>query len=421
MAGVDSLLSFLDSSPSPVHAVESAAERLLSIGFGVAHHDEVDPTFFARSRGVIRRNGALVAWNWPDGADPSGGATIIGAHTDSPCLRLKPRPNSRAAGVSLLEVEIYGGALLNSWLDRDLGLAGTIHGLDGSARLINDRRPLARIPQLAIHLDREVNEKGLLLNRQNHMRPLWSISEADVVQEVFGTTLKDVAALDCVLFDINPAARVGREGEMIASGRLDNLVSCWAAIEAMAGHVTETPLIVCLFDHEEVGSESTTGAGGPLLESIIDELLRSRNQQGRRFEFLRSSLCISADNAHALHPNYQERHDSNHAPLLNGGPAIKVNANQRYATSPRGEAIVRASAAEAGIPLQTFVSNNAMPCGSTIGPITATRLGIETIDMGVPQLAMHSARETCGADDPLRLCELMVRVAATRVVRRSRL
>lgn len=420
MAGVDSLLSFLDSSPSPAHAVETSATRLLSSGFAVAHHDDLEPSFFAQSRGVIRRHGALVAWVWPEAVNPSTGATIIGAHTDSPCLRLKPRPNSRSAGVSLLEVEVYGGALLNSWLDRDLGIAGTIHGLDGSVRLVVERRPIARIPQLAIHLDRDVNEKGLLLNRQNHMRPLWSIGEADVIRDVFGTKMNDIASIDCVLFDVNPAARVGRDGEMIASGRLDNLVSCWAAVEAIAEHDANAPLIICLFDHEEVGSESTTGAGGPLLESVIDELLRSRKQIDRRFEFLRSTLCISADNAHALHPNYPERHDSNHAPLLNGGPAIKINANQRYATSPRGEAIVRAAAVEAGIPLQTFVSNNVMPCGSTIGPITATRLGIETVDVGVPQLAMHSARETCGADDPSRLRDLMLHVATSRVGRPSR-
>lgn len=412
MSDVDDLLRFLDASPSPSHAVDSASRKLESAGFSVADHRHVQPDFFAVERGVLRCDSALIAWSWPDEADPAEGATIVGAHTDSPCLRLKPRPNSRAAGCSLLEVEVYGGALLNSWLDRDLGLAGVVHGTDGSSRLVVDRRPLARVPQLAIHLDREVNEKGLLLNRQVHLRPVWSLDGSNVVREVFGVDESEVAAFGIVLFDVTPAARVGGNEEMIASGRLDNLVSCWAAIDALQSHSTARPLLICLFDHEEVGSESRIGAAGPLLESTIDEMLARRGQASRRLEFLRSSLCISADNAHALHPNYPERHDPNHAPVLNAGPALKTNANQRYATSPRGASVVRRAAQAAGIPLQEFVSNNTMPCGSTIGPITATRLGIETVDVGVPQLAMHSARETCGADDPLRLRDLISRIAS---------
>lgn len=413
MASVDGLLAFLDGSPSPAHAVDSVVNRLGGAGWLIGDHATTTREIFAAQRGAVHRDGAIIAWSWPAAATTAEGATFVGAHTDSPCIKLKARQASRSAGCSVLEVELYGGLLLNSWLDRDLGVAGVVYDSDGTARKVCDRRALARIPQLAIHLDREVNDKGLVLGRQTHMRPIWALDEHDFVSDVLGITDADRAAFDIVLFDVNPAARVGIGGEMIASARLDNLVSCWAATEAIVGHEGVRPIVMCLFDHEEVGSESTTGAAGPLLEVVVDELLRARSGLDQRFEFIRSSLCISADNAHALHPNYPDRHDPAHAPLLNRGPALKTNANQRYATSARGASFVRRVASDSGIPLQNFVSNNAMPCGSTIGPITATRMGIETVDIGVPQLAMHSARETCGADDPTRLRDLIVRVAST--------
>lgn len=410
MADVGGLLRFLDDSPSPVHAVSTAASLLAPDGFGIRDLRSAGPAHFASPKGVVSVAGALVAWSWPETADPDNGALLVGAHTDSPCLRLKPRPNSRGAGLSVLETEIYGGVLLNSWLDRDLGLAGVVHDRNGGSSLFVIRRPVARIPQLAIHLDRDVNEKGLLLNRQTHMRPIWAVGDRDIldlVSESARVQRSEVVSFDAVFFDVNPAAVVGASGEFIASGRLDNLVSCWAAIEAIRVHDGPMPMITCLFDHEEVGSESTTGAAGPLLERTIVELLRARGGSESTFAFFNGSLCISADNAHALHPNHPERHDPNHAPLINHGPALKVNANQRYATSGRGASILKRVAIDAGLPLQEFVSNNTMPCGSTIGPITATRLGIETVDIGVPQFAMHSARETCGASDPLVLRDLL--------------
>lgn len=411
MATIDDLLAFLDDSPSPTHVVASVLDRLEPRGFHIGAHRDADRDLFGATHGAIHRDGAIIAWSWPLDAAIEDGATFVGAHTDSPCLKLKSRQVSRGAGCSILEVEMYGGLLLNSWLDRDLGIAGVVHESNGRRRPVLDRRPLARIPQLAIHLDRDVNEKGLVLGRQTHMRPIWALDEADFISEVLGVTIPDEAAFDVVLFDINPAALVGRSGELIASGRLDNLVSCWAATDALIAHGGPRPLVMCLFDHEEVGSESTTGAAGPLLEVVVDELLRARSKLDRRYEFTRASLCISVDNAHALHPNYTDRHDQNHAPLINRGPALKSNANQRYATSSRGAAHVRSVAKNAGLPLQEFVSNNAVPCGSTIGPITATRMGIETVDVGIPQWAMHSARETCGSEDPLRLRELIVRLA----------
>lgn len=404
MADTDDLLAFLDESPSPYHAVAASVSRLGTAGFGCVSYQAANDEHFLLSKGVATLGGALIAWSWPTNTT-QGGALVVGAHTDSPCLRLKPRPNSNSAGISMLEVEVYGGALLNSWLDRDLGLAGVAYSSEGVARLLSVDRPVARIPQLAIHLDRDVNDKGLLLNRQTHLRPIWGAEGGDVLA-VLGVQAEET--FDVVLFDTTPARCVGANGEFIASGRIDNLVSCWAGVDALRRHVGSRPMIVCLFDHEEVGSESTTGAAGPMLESIVAELLRVRGLAERRFDFLRRSLCISADNAHGLHPNYPERHDPNHAPLVNRGPALKRNANQRYATSANGASIVRRIARDAGVPLQDFVSNNSMPCGSTIGPITATRMGIETVDIGVPQLAMHSARETCGARDPSALRDLIV-------------
>ena len=410
---VNDLLAFLDGAPSPWHAAALISEGLESEGFITGEWREVDGGFFESERGVLRCDGALVAWCWPNNSDPRAGSTIVGAHTDSPGLRLKPRPNSQAAGFSTLEIEIYGGVLLNSWIDRDLGIAGRVFAPDGTSRLFCDGRPIARIPQLAIHLDREVNERGLVLNRQTHVRPLWAVGPADVFVETMGLNHETISGFDALLFDTNPARLVGLNGELIASGRLDNLVSCWAAKRALVRHSGPRPMVICLFDHEEVGSQSTVGAAGPMLEVTLRELLRARGALDHWHRFTSSSLCISADNAHALHPNYPERHDPNHAPLINRGPALKFNTNQRYATSARGAAHVTMACQKANIPLQLFVSNNTMPCGSTIGPTTATRLGIETVDVGVPQLAMHSARETCGAVDPLTLVDLLVAVAAS--------
>ena len=409
------LLEFLDSSPSPFHAVATARNSLIEAGFDVADYSSVAVQHFGIEKGAVARGGALVAWSWPS-SSVRPGSLIVGAHTDSPGLRLKPNPLSSGAGMALLEVEIYGGVLLNSWLDRDLGIAGMVHLSDGTSRLVDTRRAVARIPQLAIHLDRDVNEKGLVLNRQNHLRPVLGSATATLERLLEGTGLAstdDVAGFELGLYDVTPAALVGAVNDLVASGRLDNLVSCWAAIDALVrvSVGVDRPLIVALFDHEEVGSESITGAAGPLLETVVDELLAARGMSGDRFDFLRHSLCLSADNAHALHPNYPERHDSNHAPLVNRGPALKFNANQRYATTAAAAARVEAVARAAGIPTQRFASNNAMPCGSTIGPITATRLGIETVDIGVPQLAMHSARETCGTLDPPALRDLIVALA----------
>jgi aspartyl aminopeptidase len=399
------LRAFLDASPSPFHAVTTAAAQLGAHGF--VEVDERRP-WEGAPRGFVVRGGALVAWRAPDGATSSAAPfRIVGAHTDSPCLRVKPRPDTGQLGWKQLAVEVYGGVLLNSWLDRDLGVAGYVVHADGSVEAVLRRTPIARVPQLAIHLDRDVNERGLVLDKQQHLTPVWGTGSASEggFAELLGVA--GAVAWNLCLFDLTPAAVLGGDASLLASGRLDNLLSCWAALDALvaaepagADHVS----VVALFDHEEVGSESTSGASGPILETILERLVVGRG--GGRDDLHRAlagSSCISADNAHAVHPNYPERHEPGHRPIVNAGPAIKVNSNQRYATSPETAALFARSCEAAQVPWQTFVSRNNMPCGSTIGPLTATRLGVATVDVGVPQLSMHSARELCGAADPMHL------------------
>ena len=402
------LRAYLDASPSPFHAVAEAAGRLAAAGFQEVH----EPAVWAPvPLGYVRRGGALVAWRSPRAkTDAAAPLRIVGAHTDSPCLRVKPHPDTGQLGWKQLAVEVYGGALVNSWLDRDLGIAGRVVRADGSVEDLVRRDPIARVPQLAIHLDRDVNDRGLVLDKQQHLTPVWgsgAVREGELAEHL---GVADATNWTLCLFDLTPAAVLGGDHSLLASGRLDNLVSCWAALDALIGarddrqHVS----LIALFDHEEVGSESTTGAAGPILETIVERLVLARG--GTREDLLRAlagSTCVSADNAHAVHPNYPERHEPGHRPIVNHGPALKVNSNQRYATSAETAALFARCCDVAGVPMQTFVSRNNMPCGSTIGPITATRLGIPTVDVGVPQLSMHSARELCGVEDPVSLARAL--------------
>ncbi len=400
------LIDFLDRSPSPWHAVESTIARL----DGFAKLDERDEWSEIPAQGLVVRDGALIAWSIPDGAQTSTGFHIGGAHTDSPCLRIKPRPDTSVAGWKQLSVEVYGGILNNTWLDRDLGIAGRVVSSTGEQRLVEVAEPVARVPQLAVHLDRGVNDNGLTLDRQQHLKPIWGIGASSPGD--FGDWIAERSGLDSApafwdlcLYDVQGAAVVGADESMLTSARLDNQLSCWAATCALAASTPSDHIaVIVLNDHEEVGSASNTGAQGPFLETVLRRLVDGRGGSLDDWHrALAASACISADNAHAVHPNYLERHDPDHRPLVNAGPAIKVNANQRYATSASTAALFQRACEDAGVPWQVFVSRNNMPCGSTIGPITATRLGIETVDVGVPQLSMHSARELCGVDDPLHL------------------
>jgi aspartyl aminopeptidase len=408
----DDLMRLLDASPSPFHAAAEIARRL-----GAAGSEPVDPDGRWTAADVIglrhlTRDGAVIAWRLEPTATPPTEARIVGAHTDSPCLRLKPRPDTAALGWRQLDVEVYGGVLLNSWLDRDLGIAGRVIGPDGHSHLVRSGA-VARVPQLAIHLDRGVND-GLRLDPQTHLLPVWGLGDRrDDIAEWLGELAGIGRATwwDLCLFDTQPAAVIGRDAELLASARLDNLVSCWAAATALiaSGSAPTGRLhIMVLNDHEEVGSASVTGAEGPLLEHVLLRIVSALGGDAADLaRMLGASSCVSADNAHAIHPNYPDRHDSLHAPRINAGPAVKVNVNQRYATSATTAAMFEEACRVGGVPWQVFSSRNNVPCGSTIGPITATRLGVDTVDVGVPQLSMHSAREVCGVDDPGHLARAL--------------
>lgn len=400
---LEQLSEWIDNSPTPFHVVANATIELENHGFSeMKRYDSELPDC-----GYIRVDGSLIAWRI---GTSQGSLRLVGAHTDSPNLRIQPNPDIAHSGWSQLGIEIYGGVLLNSWLDRDLGIAGRIVTSDGDVQLFNIAEPLARVPQLAIHLDREISDRGLLLDRYQHMNPIWGTQTPGFIEWLSARTKStDIAAFDAHLFDLYRPSLLGADSSLFCSARLDNQLSCWSAISALIhSNRSDHTQIVILNDHEEVGSDSVTGAGGTLLEEVL-VLLSNKFQWslGQSFDKRRSSWCLSADNAHAVHPNYTERHDPKHAPRPNDGPALKLNGNQRYATSARGAAHIRSVAKRYNVPLQTFVSKNNMPCGSTIGPITATKLGIEAIDIGVPQLSMHSARELCGADDPMHLTQLM--------------
>ncbi|MFF8843312.1 M18 family aminopeptidase [Streptomyces sp. NPDC015127] len=413
----DDLMSFLTAAPSPYHAVAEAAERLEKAGFRrLLETDAWDGTAGGR---YVLRGGALIAWYVPEGAAAHTPFRIVGAHTDSPNLRVKPLPDTGSYGWRQIAVEVYGGTLLNTWLDRDLGLAGRLTLRDGSHRLVNIDRPLLRVPQLAVHLDRSVNTEGLKLDRQRHMQPIWGlgdVEEGDLIrflEQETGVGEGEVTGWDLMVHAIEPPAYLGRDRELLAGPRMDNLLSVHAGTAALTAVSASRELpyipVLAAFDHEENGSQSDTGAEGPLLGSVLERSVFSRGgsleDRARAFA---GTICLSSDTGHAVHPNYGERHDPTHHPRANGGPILKVNVNQRYATDGSGRAVFAAACEKAGVPWQTFVSNNAMPCGTTIGPITAARHGIATVDIGVAILSMHSARELCGADDPYLLTNALV-------------
>ncbi|MDT0342258.1 M18 family aminopeptidase [Streptomyces litchfieldiae] len=413
-AHTDDLMGFLAASPTPYHAVASAVQRLEKAGFRQV--EETAAWDGGAGGRYVTRGGALVAWYVPEGASPATPFRILGAHTDSPNLRVKPLPDTGRAGWKQIAVEIYGGTLLNTWLDRDLGLAGRLSLRDGSAVLVNVDRPLLRVPQLAVHLDRSVND-GLKLDRQQHMMPLWGIGsprEGELIEFLAGETgvaPGDVIGFDLMVHSVEPPAYLGKDRELLAGPRLDNLLSvhaATAALAAAAGREPEFIPVLAAFDHEENGSTSDTGAQGPLLGSVLKRSVHTRGGgYEERARALAGSFCLSSDTGHSVHPNYPERHDPTHRPLAGEGPILKVNVNQRYATDGTGRAVFAAACERAGVPWQSFVSHNSVPCGTTIGPITAARHGIATVDVGVAILSMHSARELCGAADPYLLANAM--------------
>ncbi|MEO4038082.1 M18 family aminopeptidase [Micrococcaceae bacterium Sec6.3] len=450
-AHLQDLAAFVQASPSSFHAAAETARRLEAAGF--TRLDEAADFPAAPGGYVVVRDGAVIAWIVPEGADGSadgsaagradgsvagragrgGGGVptfrVLGAHTDSPGFKLKPQHMSVTAdGWVQAGVEVYGGPLLNSWLDRELRFAGRLVLADGT-QVLAATGPVGRIPQLAVHLDRDVNSDGLALQRQRHTQPIVaavgsaaggdtaSVQLGGNVIELLaaqaGVDVAEVRGVDVVVADAQAPGAFGANGEFFASGRLDNLSSVHAGLAAMealapgsgkegaggAGGVVVP--VLAAFDHEEVGSATRTGAGGPLLEEVMDRVLDALGVSGQgRARSRAGSWLLSADAGHLVHPNYAERHDPVNHPRVNAGPLLKINANQRYATDAEGEAAFARWCAVAGVPFQTFVSNNDMPCGSTIGPISATRLGVRTVDVGIGLLSMHSAREMCGAQDP---------------------
>jgi len=370
--------------------------------------DERDAWLAGPGSYFVIRDGAIVAWRQSPSATSTTPYRIVGSHTDSPGFKLKPQPTTGSLGWLQAGVEVYGGPLFNSWLDRELEFAGRLAFRDGSVSLVRTGA-LLRFPQLAVHLDRGVNTDGLKLDPQRHLNPvigLGDVDHADLVghlANLAGRTGEDVTGYDISVADTQPPAVFGLDDAFFAAGRLDNLSSVHASLLAFLAlpEDLDSTVVFAAFDHEEVGSETRSGASGPLLSDILSRISEGLGaSDSQRLQAFAGSWCLSADAGHSVHPNYSDRHDPVNRPVAGNGPILKINANQRYATDALGAAEWARACGAAGVEYQEFVSNNALPCGSTIGPLTATRLGIRTVDVGIPLLSMHSARELAGASDP---------------------
>ena len=414
----DDLLGFIDRAPSPYHAVREVVARLE--GAGYRERDERDALELEPNEKfyVVRSGTTLAAFHTGTAQPADAGFSLIGAHTDSPNLRVKPSPDLHAGGCRQLAVEPYGGVLYHTWLDRDLSLAGRVAvqtdaGL--ALHLVDFARPLLRVPSLAIHLNRGVNTDGLVLNAQKHLPPVWALtSTATSLREALAKELSaqgsfhpdQIVSWDLGCYEVTPATRSGAQREFLNAGRLDNLACCHAAIDALVRGKSDKAAAtrgVVLFDHEEVGSRSAQGAAGSFLGTLLERITAALSAKGGSREdharALRRSFLVSADMAHAAHPNHLDKHEPGHRPELGGGVVIKTNVNQSYTTDAESAARFMAFCREVGTPVQQFVTRSDLGCGSTIGPITAAQLGIPAIDVGNPMLSMHSAREMAAADD----------------------
>ncbi len=417
----EQLFAFLDASPTPYHAVKSQIRVLQKNGFKRLLENQqwlLEPG----QRYYVTRNGSsLIAFVYGREDSLKTGIRMLGAHTDSPCLKVKPNADIKKKSYLQLAVEVYGGALLNPWFDRDLSLAGKVVYQDSHQAihscLINFVKPIAIIPSLAIHLDREAN-KNHSINAQTDIPPILLTIEHDdkkdnMLKSLLTEQLKQqnnkldiVHIIDYELsfYDAQPASLLGMRDDFISSSRLDNLLSCFICLQALLSADDQgTSLLICT-DHEEVGSASQVGAQGTFLQSVLQRLSTTAETLSR---IISRSMMISADNAHALHPNFTDKHDANHGPVLNQGPVIKVNANQRYASTCETAALFKMLAEKINVPVQHFVVRSDMGCGSTIGPIAATNIGIKTVDIGVPTLAMHSIREMAGSKDGWYLYQVL--------------
>ena len=407
------LLDFIDASPSPWHAVATCEQRLQAAGFARLDETERWTLQAGDKRYVVRGDAAIIAFVVGSAALAESGLRIIGAHTDSPGLRIKPRPAEEVGGMVRLGVEVYGGPILATFADRDLSLAGRVHVRtpDGFAtRLVRFADPLLRLPNLAIHMNREVNESGLKFNKQSELPLLLGVAEEGVkadarfrqpIAAALGVEPGDLLTWELNAYDTQKGSLWGADREFIADSQLDNLASCHAALNALLA--TDQPAATCLcafFDHEEVGSESAAGAGGSFIADVLARLAGNAGLDAEdQRRMLARSFFISADMAHGWHPNFPAAYEPCHHALVNAGPVIKSNANQRYSTNGETAARFMALCAKAGVPCQQYAHRTDLGCGSTIGPIVAARLGIPSVDVGSPMWAMHSIRESAGVLD----------------------
>lgn len=412
------LLAYLDASPTPFHATQGMVGQCLAAGF--ERLDERQSwSLKPGGRYVVTRNqSSCIAFTLPqEDTVLQRGFRMAGAHTDSPCLKIKSQPNLNGQGYLRLGVEVYGGALLSTWFDRDLSIAGRVSYRDTAGAiqhaLVNFEQPIGVIPNLAIHLNREAN-KGVEINAQTNLPILLMQQEDDVVcfndlllQQLSRQGVQDIDQIlehECFAYDTQKAALTGLEQDFIASARLDNLLSCFIGLKALLDAPQGQPTLLVCNDHEEVGSMSASGAQGPFLQSVLKRIAGTEEAYQ---QMLAASMMISCDNAHGIHPNYASYHDNNHAPLLNAGPVIKLNANQRYASNSETSAWFKEICRQADVDVQSFIMRSDLACGSTIGPITSAELGVRTIDVGVPQFAMHSVRELAGSQDAYKLYQVL--------------
>jgi aspartyl aminopeptidase len=408
------LLSFIDQSPTPFHAVATMVDTLTEAGFQRLMEGDSWQLVAGQRYYLCRNDSSIIAFVYGKKTVLEHGVRMVGAHTDSPCLRVKPNPDINNKGYLQLGVEIYGGALLNPWFDRDLSLAGRVSLTNDAGELISltvdFKNPIAVIPSLAIHLDREANTNRTI-NKQTDMPPILALIDqgelsfseiltGQIEQQHSDVNVGKILDWELSFYDTQPSALIGIKRQFVSAARLDNLLSCYTGLQALLKADGEMTSILVCNDHEEVGSSSAAGAQGPMLKHLLQRICSTTEDFARVIE---RSMMISADNAHAIHPNFTAKHDGNHGPQINQGPVIKINANQRYATNSETAALYRYLSDKVDVPVQSFVVRSDMGCGSTIGPITATELGVRTIDIGVPTFAMHSIRELAGSEDAFSL------------------
>ena len=400
IAPAEALCAFIDRSPTPFHVCVTVAADLEAAGY--SRLDERAAWATAKGRYYVVRGGSLVAWSTESSTSATDAFRVVGGHTDSPNLRLKQHHDLSPEGLGVVALEPYGGPILQTWLDRDLGVAGRLALRDGSEVLVRVDEAVLRVPQLAIHLS---DRKPVDLDPQRHLNGLWSTSAGsflDLVAERAGIAAADVLGFELMTFDTQASALTGVHGELVSAPRLDNQVTCFAGTRALIA-ATPTPgvrPVLALFDHEEVGSMSERGAQSDLLATVLERIVITAG--GSRDDYHRAiaaSVCASGDMAHATHPNHAERHEPLHHIAIGGGPVLKLHPNLRYATDAPGTAQFARACEQAGVPLQRYEHRADLPCGSTIGPLSAARTGMLTVDVGAPQLAMHSARELMGATD----------------------